>query len=1160
MQPVKNTSVNKGNRYDILNKIGEGGMGAVFRVVDRLTGSLVALKQVLTSAGALSFGSTASLDSSSTPEFALANEFRILAGLRHPNIVSVLDYGFDEQRQPYFTMDLLTGPDEITTISKNLPFETRVHLLVQLLQALAYLHQRDIIHRDLKPSNVLVTGDGQVKVLDFGLALSADYTQQATNSVSGTLAYIAPEVLIGHPVSVASDLYAFGLIAYEVLGDKYPFKMESITGLIHEIINAQPDFSTFDLPVQQVLMRLLSKDPSERYGNVDEVIEAICEATGYKRPAETLAIRESYLQAATFVGRDREIDQLEKLLKTAEAGSGAVWLIGGESGVGKSRLLNELRVRALVDSVAVIKGQAVAEGSSPYRVWRDVLARLVITSELETLEIQVLKEVVTNIEALLNCEVDDAPELPAKAAEERFIEVVSELFQRQTKATLLILEDLHWAGEESLTLLNRLTHFITELPILIIGSYRSEEMPNLPELIPNAGKIKLERFDQERIANLSASILGQIGREPQIINFLHRQTEGNIFFIIETVRALAENAGELRKIAQMPLPQELVAGGILAVLQQRFNRVPENDRTLLMLAAIIGREIDASLIRHISPQTDVEQWLFTCTNLAVLEAQENSWRFAHDKLREKLLFDLQQQPDTWKKIHRQVAEAIEAVYPEDRGRIAELAHHWTQADVPDKASVYLEKAALQARRGAYKRAIEFIEKAKSFDQRVGNVASIRQALRHSVIGNAYYGLGDYEKAGEHFQYVLKHIGTSPIPESQWQVGMGVVRQLGTQIMHRLWPSKFIGQQDSSQFEESIYSALLNTQVVHWYNGDMLKVLYAAFLTLNTVETYRPSQAVSAAVSYASLAAAMGLEGIHNVSRYYRRLTHEAIRHASTLHKIQALAVLGLYSFQIAEWQETLQSLSDAVNEFENMGDAHNLDETRVLLAHVFIHKGEFTQALNLLNKSYHSTTEREDKLVKFQTFRASIPLLIQTGKIADEAWMELVSLLLDQQTAEEQFAESFKTNVSNQAFYQVLQAAYFFYCEDAVKAWMLVQQAMTLLNGSKVEKHPGYFELYALIPQLCRSLLVNDAIGNKAAIQETYAASVKLLSAYAKVFTFAQPRKLLHEGWLADNNAANVWEKALEQAIKLQMPYEEALIYSASGQQDKAKKIFSALQ
>src|SRR5262249_19857271 len=144
--------------------------------------------------------------------------------------------------------------------------------------------------------------------------------------------------------------------------------------LINGILNATADLAACHIndSVSAVLVRLLEKNPTDRCENADDVIGALCAATEQPLPPETIEIRESFLQAARFIGRDDELSELSLSLSDALSGKGSARLVAGESGIGKTRLLEELRTLALVEGALVIRGQAVSEGGSPYQVWRDV--------------------------------------------------------------------------------------------------------------------------------------------------------------------------------------------------------------------------------------------------------------------------------------------------------------------------------------------------------------------------------------------------------------------------------------------------------------------------------------------------------------------------------------------------------------------------------------------------------------------------------------------------------------------------------------------------------------------------------------------------------------------------------------------------------------------
>src|SRR5579864_7135876 len=238
MITMNTKSVMIGNRYLLTEKLGEGGMGMVFRAVDRLTGKAIALKQVTTG---VPDPLSSSPGKSTDMRLSLAREFQVLSSLRHPNIIGVLDYGFDEAKQPFFTMDLVEEPQTVVEAGHQQPIATKIDLINQVLQALNYLHRRGILHRDLKPNNILVT-KGQVKVLDFGLSLARGQSEDE-EKVAGTLSYLAPEALLGKPLDETSDLYAVGVVVYEMLVGTHPFGSGDINEMVQNILTSKPDLS-----------------------------------------------------------------------------------------------------------------------------------------------------------------------------------------------------------------------------------------------------------------------------------------------------------------------------------------------------------------------------------------------------------------------------------------------------------------------------------------------------------------------------------------------------------------------------------------------------------------------------------------------------------------------------------------------------------------------------------------------------------------------------------------------------------------------------------------------------------------------------------------------------------------------------------------------------
>lgn len=799
-----------GRRYVLDEKLGEGGMGSVFRAADHLTSRRVALKRVV-------IQNTRSVEER-TLRLALAQEFRILASLRHPNIISVLDYGFEEG-SPYFTMDYLDGAHSLLEAGEGKPLGEQIHLLVEVLQALAYLHRHGILHRDLKPANVLVEQQDQVKVVDFGLSVARDHV--TSGDTAGTLAYLAPEVLQGQPASEQSDLYAVGLLAYQLIMGRHPFEADNPGELISQLLESDPDLTPIEqidhyivtthrlprveivpdpnepeydivriipaaetappvqplapptpssaptrahipdiddtlihlnlpvveeqtikhidlsefvldaptMPVQtvttpsnsadrppvavapsdrprvegrpsltQTLRRLMAKNPRDRYADAYAVIHDLSGAIDHPVEEENATIRESYLQSARFVGRDRELQTLTNALFDVVKGKGAFWLVAGESGVGKSRVLEELRIRALVEGAIVMRGQAIAEVTVPYRIWSEPLRQLALSTEITDVEGGLLKLSITDLETLIGRPLPDAPAQSAQARHERFVELIVDLFRRQTQPTVVLLEDLQWA-EESFGPLQQLSSMIADLPVLIVATYRDDERPNLSASLPGANVLKLNRLSDLGLAELAVSILGSEGRQPQLLKLLSQETEGNTYFVIETLRELAQTAGNLRKIGKMNLPVEVFAGGVRQVLQHRLARVPDADRPLLTVAALVGRQVNLNLLHVIRGQPNLDEWLNHCMEAAVLQVDTSTadaarWTFAHDRLREALTGDL---TDTERRsLHRRIAEGLVACYGEDPLHIASVGTHWYLAGEWERAIPPLIGAGISA--------------------------------------------------------------------------------------------------------------------------------------------------------------------------------------------------------------------------------------------------------------------------------------------------------------------------------------------------------------------------------------------------------------------------------------------------------------------------------
>jgi tetratricopeptide (TPR) repeat protein len=251
-------------------------------------------------------------------------------------------------------------------------------------------------------------------------------------------------------------------------------------------------------------------------------------------------------------------------------------------------------------------------------------------------------------------------------------------------------------------------------------------------------------------------------------------------FIVEVLRALAEEAGGLDSVGSRTLPRHVFSGGVQAVVQRRLGRAPQWTQRLLRLAAVAGRRLDRRLLGAL--ERNLDGWLQACTDAAILEVSESEWRFAHDKLREGLLAALS--ADERKLLHRQVGETIEQVYPESERPLATLAYHFEAADEKLKAIHYTSKAgSLALRSGALHEAQSLFERTRALQEQLQS-DPIERAATLRRLARALQGIGRPADSLLHVRQAMALLG-QPIPKHKLAVRWKILEEIGTELRHRV---------------------------------------------------------------------------------------------------------------------------------------------------------------------------------------------------------------------------------------------------------------------------------------------------------------------------------------------------------------------------------------
>jgi tetratricopeptide (TPR) repeat protein len=713
-----------GGRYQVKKLLGEGGKKKVYLTRDTLLDRDVAFALI----------KTEKLDDKSRTR--IKREAQAMGRLGdHPNIVTIHDMG-EHEGQPYIVLPVMAGGDVEGLIEKasehQLPLGQAIGIAKCVCQGLEFAHSKGIVHRDLKPGNVWLSADGTAKIGDFGLAIAVDLSRLTKSGMMvGTVSYMPPEQAMGGKVTNKADLYSLGAMLYEMVTGRPPFVGDDSVAIIGQHINTppvSPSWHRTDLPpaLETLILQLLEKDPQKRPESATivlqalESIEAVKISQELKPEAATLA--ENPLYRRVFVGREAELKQLQSAFDGALSGQGALMMVVGEPGIGKTALCEQLSTYVTLRGGRTLVGHCYEEGSLslPYLAFVEALRSYVLDREVKDLREELgtgaadVARIVSEIREKLK--VKPRPQKDPEEERYRLMQAVTSFLTSAAcvQPLLIVLEDLHDADKGTLDMLTHVSRHLAGARLLIVGTYRDVEVDRshplsaaLAELrrVSTYGRVILRGLNADEVRRMLASIT----REEipwSLAEAVHRQTEGNPLFVQEVVRYLAEEGlvtrkeGHWRPTKDTPLEMS-IPEGLRDVIGKRLSLLSPECNRLLSVAAVIGREFPLDTLSGVA---DIKEDAFVgalkeAVQLSVLEERSQvgvvRYRFTHAFFRQTLYEELIAPQRL--QLHQQVARSLEKQYEKRlKEHAAELAEHFSQStDAADlkKAVGYGEMAA-----------------------------------------------------------------------------------------------------------------------------------------------------------------------------------------------------------------------------------------------------------------------------------------------------------------------------------------------------------------------------------------------------------------------------------------------------------------------------------
>jgi tRNA A-37 threonylcarbamoyl transferase component Bud32/tetratricopeptide (TPR) repeat protein len=642
--------------YQIHSLIGAGGMGEVYRAQDQRLARVVALKLIRRS----TVEDEQALD-------RLLREATLASALNHPNIVTIYETGVSGSDR-YVAMELIEGETLRALAAGGLPVSRVLAIVRQIAEALAVAHAAQIVHRDIKPENVMVRPDGYVKLLDFGLArlqpdaLAAGHTTAATEAgvILGTIGYMAPEQARGEKVGAEADIFALGVLLYELVTGRHPFMAASQLGTLDALMWETPEPPTLlntDLPrsVDQLILEAMQKDPRLRPGAMDVMFRLALahDSSVAAALSEVTVAPRALAPVRDIVGRDLELTALVEELDAVRGGRTRLVMVSGEAGMGKTTLVDTF-LRYLEERhepVRVGRGRCSERlaGSEAYLPVLEVLESMQRSEQHGSLS-RLIRAVAPSWYAQIMPPASDDSSAARLAVEtvggsqERLKREIAALLEEvgRIQPVIVWIDDAHWADPSTTDLIGYLARRLENARVLMILTARPSDLaqsrhPLLPMKLDLLARglcreIAPGMLDEEAIARYLALQFPEHAFPVEFAGIIHQRTDGNPLFMADLLRDLRrgqlvkQQDGRWRVAEDLSTIERELPESVRSLIQRKMDALDDTDRRLLSAAAVQGFDFDSSVL---SSALELDEELVE-TRLDRLEREHALVRFVNE--------------------------------------------------------------------------------------------------------------------------------------------------------------------------------------------------------------------------------------------------------------------------------------------------------------------------------------------------------------------------------------------------------------------------------------------------------------------------------------------------------------------------------------------------